>query len=107
MHNYYDLGPCTLRDDLIRWGIPISMFHTNWRTIFPNVDYKTINSPIRGVGRLFAIEEWLNKNPGYEWICFDDRKFTDNVRLIHIQRDQGVDTAYMKQAAGVLTEILR
>lgn len=107
MHNYYDLGVASLKDDLIRWGIPISMFHKNWRTIFPNVDYKTINSPIRGVGRLFAIEDWLKNNPGYEWICFDDRKFTDNIRLIHIQRDQGVDTSYVKQAAGVLTEILR
>lgn len=107
MHNYYDVGNTTLKEDLIRWGIPISMFHKNWRTIFPEVDYRKINSPIRGVGRLFAIEQWLKENPGYEWICFDDRKFTDDQRLIHIQRNQGVDAGYAKQAAGVLDEILR
>lgn len=106
MHNYHDLGNVTLKDDLIRWGVPISMFHANWRTIFPQVDYQVINSPIRGVGRLFAIEQWLKDNPGYEWICFDDRKFTDDHRLIHIQRMNGVDDQYRQQAAGVLTEII-
>ncbi len=101
MHNYYDLEE-TLKEDLTRWGIPASMFHEDWRTIFPNVDYKKINSPIRGAGRMYAIEEWLSRHPGYEWICFDDRKFTTNHRLIHIERLFGVDTEYRKQAANII-----
>lgn len=97
MHNYYDLDT-DLREDLTRWGIPANMFHEDWRTIFPNVDYTKVKSPVRGAGRLYAIEEWLSRHPGYEWICFDDRKFTNSSRLIHIERLDGVDDDYYEQA---------
>lgn len=104
-HNYYDVYDADLRDDLVRWGIPESCFHNDWRTVFPEVDYKKIKSPVRGIGRLYAIHEWLAEHPGYDWICFDDRKFTDDNRLIHIKRLDGVDDVYYKQAAEVITAL--
>lgn len=106
MHNYYDIGDSSLKEDLITWGIPENLFHDEWRTIFPVVDYTRVNSPIRGAGRMYAIEQWLLANPGYEWICFDDRKFTDDPRLIHIDRDYGVDAGHLHQARSVLKEML-
>ena len=104
-HNYNDIGNSNLKEDLVSWGIPEHLFHNSWRTIFPDVDYQKVNSTIRGAGRMYAIKRWLDENPGYEWICFDDRKFTDDPRLIHIQRLHGVDEAYYHQAVGVLKEI--
>jgi hypothetical protein len=92
-HNYYNVYNADLRDDLVRWGIPENCFHDDWRSVFPNVDYKKIQSTVRGIGRLYAINEWL---------CFDDRKFTDDNRLIHITRLDGVDDLYYKQAADVI-----
>lgn len=103
MQNYYDLGNDSLQDDLVSWGIPLDLFHVEWRTIFPKVDYKKVNSNVRGAGRLYAIQQWLDSNPGYNWICFDDRKFTDDARLIHIQREDGIDSGYYDQAKEILT----
>lgn len=103
MQNYYDLGNDSLQDDLVSWGIPTDLFHAEWRTIFPKVDYKKVNSNVRGAGRLYAIQQWLDSNPGYDWICFDDRKFTDDVRLIHIQREDGIDSGYYDRAKEILT----
>lgn len=103
MHNYYDVGNDSLQDDLVYWGIPLDLFHFQWRTIFPDVDYKKINSKVRGIGRLYAIQQWLDVNTGHDWICFDDRKFTDDPRLIHIQRENGIDSGYYNQAKEILT----
>ena len=55
------------------------------------------------VAKQLAIQQWLDSNPGYDWICFDDRKFTDDVRLIHIQREDGIDSGYYDQAKEILT----
>lgn len=104
-HNYYDVYDADLKDDLVRWGIPEECFHTDWRSVFPNVNYKQLQSTVRGIGRLYAINEWLARHPGYDWICFDDRKFTDDKRLIHISRLDGVDDMYYKQAADVITAL--
>lgn len=105
MHNYYDIRRATLKEDLVSWGLPEHLFHDSWRTIFPDVDYTKVKSAIRGAGRMYAIEQWLSENPGYEWICFDDRKFTNDKRLIHIQSLHGVDETYCQQAVSVLKEI--
>jgi hypothetical protein len=102
MHNYYQLGDDTLQDDLVSWGIPVDLFHSDWRTIFPKVNYKEIKSTVRGIGRLYAIEQWIKEHPGYNWICFDDRKFTEDPRLIHISRENGIDQGYYEQARKIL-----
>ena len=106
MHNYYNVYDSDLKEDLTHWGIPENLFHTEWRTVFPNVDYKKVKSQVRGIGRLYAINEWLSSHAGYDWICFDDRKFTDDPRLIHIQRNSGVDDGYHAQAVEVIKSIL-
>lgn len=102
MHNYHVLGTDSLMDDLVSWGVPSDLFHKDWRTIFPHVDYDKLQSNVRGIGRLHAIEKWIETHPGYNWICFDDRKFTDDPRLIHIERENGIDSGYYSQAREIL-----
>ena len=103
MHNYNDPYNNTLRDDLIMWGIDEDYFHNEWRTIFPHVDYSSVNSPVRGIGRLIAIEAWLAENGNYDWICFDDRKFSDSHRLIHIADGLGIREQHVQQALEVFS----
>lgn len=98
MHNYYEVDNCSLKYDLISNGIDSEHFHKEWRTIYPKIDYKARPSSVRGIGRLYAIEDWIEKNGPCEWICFDDRKFTDDPRLIHITRWHGIDQKYYNEA---------
>lgn len=103
MHNYNVPYDSTLRDDLIKWGVDEDYIHDQWRTIFPHVDYSKVNSPVRGIGRLVAIETWLAENGNYDWICFDDRKFTDSHRLIHIEDGLGIREHHVEQALEVFS----
>jgi hypothetical protein len=98
----------TLKDDLIRWGVPKDLFHDRWRTNYPG--YR---------GRLSAIQDWINDvsdevnadappvdniNDTYsniDWVCFDDEKFTNSNRLIVIDYDKGIDYAAYRKAAKV------
>lgn len=85
----------TIRTDMIRWGLNPNFIHTDWCTDYPQ----------RYDGRLRPIQRWIDKqiakNPDvdYDWVCFDDEKFTDDKRLIVIDFDKGIDyTAYRKAA---------
>lgn len=102
-HNYEDWFESELRDDLIEWGLDSRFIHRDWRTVFPMIDYKKINSPIRGIGRLVAIEHWISINGDTNWVCFDDRKFTDLENLIHIEDGLGIRASHFNRALDLLT----
>lgn len=90
MHNEKIINGRTIKDDLIKWGVPENKFHNSWRTIFPKVDYTGASSR-RGIGRLIGINHWLETNgPDHKWVCFDDRNFTDDKRLVLINFNKGV-----------------
>lgn len=104
MHNYMDYYDYDLRDDLVMWGLDTKFFHKDWRTIFPMIDYKKIKSPVRGIGRLVAIEQWINYHGDTNWVCFDDRKFTDLENLIHIADGKGIKADHFNRALDILTQ---
>jgi hypothetical protein len=98
MHNAVDLNGNTIKNDLIKWGISENLFHKNWKTIYPFVDYSKLPSSKRGIGRLVAINDWIEKNGSYDWICFDDRNFTDDPRLVLINEKIGIGEVEIKKA---------
>lgn len=102
-HNYHSFGDCELADDLISWGLEEKFLHTRWRTIFPHIDYEKVKSPIRGIGRLIAIRQWIREhNKPVNWVCFDDRKFTDKKNLIHIEDGLGIREHHVAKAINIL-----
>lgn len=103
-HNYEDWTGTELSDDLISWGLDKEFLHSNWRTVFPFINYKQVKSPVRGIGRLVAIDRWIKSNGKTEWICFDDRKFTDSERLIHIEEGRGIKATHFNKALDILGE---
>lgn len=104
MHNYEDWIGSELREDLVHWGLDPNYFHDGWRTIFPHVDYEKINSPVRGIGRLAAIEDWIQKNGDTSWVCFDDRKFSELANLIHIEDGRGIKEHHFDSALDILSK---
>lgn len=79
----------TVKDHLIRFGMPASIFHERWKTDFPNWS----NS------RLKAINDWIEQEgEEIDWLCFDDVAFTPDRRLIVIDFDRGIDYAYYRKA---------
>lgn len=107
-HNYYEIAGRTLQHDLISWGVPANLFHDDWRTSLTEVPYRVSRTDAeRCADRMNAINQWISEHPQYDWICFDDRKFTDNHRLIHIQRSAGVDDMYYEQAESVIAQLHR
>jgi hypothetical protein len=104
MHNYEDWYDGDLRDDLVKWGLEEKFIHDTWRTIFPMIDYKKVNSPVRGIGRLVAIENWINRHGDSSWVCFDDRKFADVANLIHIEDGLGIKAHHFNSAIDILAE---
>lgn len=103
MHNYEDWMGGDLRDDLVEWGLDEKFVHSNWRTIFPRIDYSKVNSPVRGIGRLVAIEDWIKNHGDTSWVCFDDRKFSDIANLIHIEDGLGIKEHHFDSALDILT----
>ena len=91
-----------LKSDLIKWGLKPEYFHEDWQTIFPNINYKQLNSPVRGIGRLHAINQWLVAHEVDKWVCFDDRLFTDLPNLIHIKGGMGIRQTHYEQALEIL-----
>ena len=102
MHNFNNAGGRSLKEDLISWGLSEDHFHENWRTIFPAIDYTKVNSPVRGIGRLIAIETWIDQNGPVNWVCFDDRKFTDLSRLVFIEDGLGIRDKHVELAKEIL-----
>jgi hypothetical protein len=45
-----------------------------------------------------SIKKWLLENGGPDWIAFDDESFTDDPRLILVDRDAGITLINMWQA---------
>jgi hypothetical protein len=84
-HNAHVMDGRSVKDDLVRWGMPEDYFHMNWRTDYPS--YR------RGL----CVENWLKAN-GADWVAFDDDKFTDDPRLVLIDFDLGVDKAAFNKA---------
>ncbi len=101
-HNEIFYQDGDLKDDLIKWGLKAEYFHEDWQTIFPNVNYKEINSPVRGAGRLHAIAQWLSSHAVDNWVCFDDRLFTDMPNLIHIRGGLGIRKEHYNKALEIL-----
>lgn len=106
MHNYNEPYGETLREDLIMWGVHEDHFHDSWRTVFPAIDYSKVESPVRGIGRLIAIQEWLKENGNHKWVAFDDRKFTDLKNLVHISDGLGIRENHVEQALEVFSSIV-
>ncbi len=90
MQNYLIPRGSNLQQDLIRWGLKAKHFHTDWRTIFPYVDYAANPNPRKGWGRWLGIQDWQEQNGEANWVCFDDRIFTDDPRLIPVAFKTGV-----------------
>lgn len=103
MHNYEDWMGGDLRDDLVSWGLDEQFVHDDWRTIFPMIDYSKIKSPVRGIGRLVAIENWINQHGESSWVCFDDRKFSELANLIHIEDGLGIKAHHFNNALDILS----
>jgi hypothetical protein len=103
MHNYEDWMGGDLREDLVEWGLDEKFVHSNWRTIFPRIDYSKVNSSVRGIGRLVAIEDWIKIHGDTSWVCFDDRKFSDIANLIHIEDGLGIKEHHFDSALDILT----
>lgn len=86
-HNYVEGNDTrgTLKEDLIKHGIPEQFFHENWRTRYPGTsgDHR----------RLDAILIWIEENKGDEevnWIAFDDDPFTTDKRLCLVRFSEGI-----------------
>jgi hypothetical protein len=86
-HNYMEsAGYPLLRDSLVDAGIPLELFHRNWRTTYGSTDWGS---------RYDAINEWIAGNLGNgeecDWVCFDDFIFTfSNERLVFTIYDTGL-----------------
>ena len=97
-HSYHDVAYRTLRDDLIRWNLKALHFHDNWRTTFG----------LEEVGadeRMRAINTWLKNNGEHDWVCFDDVRFIDGGRLVHVSFDDGITHRDMVAAFEILTGV--
>lgn len=103
MHNYQDWLDGDLRDDLIAWGLDKKFVHDDWRTVFPMIDYSKVKSPVRGIGRLVAIQDWIKHHGDSSWVCFDDRKFSNLANLIHIEDGLGIKEHHFDSALDILT----
>lgn len=103
MHNYEDWIGTDLKDDLVNWGLDENFIHDSWRTIFPMIDYSKVNSKVRGIGRLVAIDHWINYHGDTSWVCFDDRKFSEMANLIHIEDGRGIKEHHFDSALDILS----
>jgi len=101
MQNYLCPLGRDLRTDLIKWGLNSIHFHTDWRTCFPRVDYRARPNPQRGWGRWLGILDWMEHNGEVDWICFDDRNWTADPRLILVDFETGITDFDLEQALDV------
>jgi hypothetical protein len=90
MQNHVEIKNHSLQDDLVNWGVKRENFHSVWRTVFPDVDYAADPNPRRGWGRWLGIKHWQKQNGTVNWICYDDRHWTDDPRLILIDFEKGI-----------------
>jgi hypothetical protein len=90
MQNYIDYADGDLKDDLVQAGLKVEYFHSVWRTAFPRVDYSVDPNPRRGWGRWLGIRKWMDENGEADWICFDDRHWSDDSRLILVDFHDGI-----------------
>lgn len=79
----------SLKQDLVKWGIPETNFHETWRTSYPWPKDR-IGATNRS-RRMWGIQEWIDEHGECDWICFDDEVFTDDPRLFVIDFDRGID----------------
>jgi hypothetical protein len=103
MHNAVDYKGNNIKQDLVKWGISENSFHQDWKTTYPFVDYTKLPSTRKGIGRLIAINDWLEKNKDHNWICFDDRNFTDDPRLVLIDATTGIGNKEIQKALTLLS----
>lgn len=103
MQNYIEIKLSDLRNDLINWGVEPKHFHRDWRTVFPDVDYTADPNPRRGWGRWLGIKDWQERNGVVDWICYDDRHWTDDERLILIDFEQGITHSDYERGLSMLS----
>jgi hypothetical protein len=94
----------TVKDDLVRAGIPEELFHESWQTNY-GID--------ENLGRYDAIKLWQthrrieNFDIDIVWVCFDDAEFLkkdhyDRHRLILIDFNHGITPNIINSAEKVL-----
>jgi hypothetical protein len=98
MHNFDLMSNRSLRDDLVAWGVDPRYIHANWRTSFPMVNYASNPNPRRGWGRWLGISKWIEHNGECDWVCFDDRSWTDDPRLVLVDFEHGITDANVAEA---------
>lgn len=112
-HNVADMDHRSLRADLITHGLPLEMFHDDWRTGYPNRISRG------GPRRIAAVTEWLAKNREYDeegrpldvnWVAFDDdlhgygygANDAWHPRLVPIDFHVGIDVKSVRHALTIL-----
>ena len=100
-HNYYEIEDRLtgvrrdLRTDLVDWGMPSELFHTEWRTTFP----ENRRMPTRrSHPRQHAIDLWLEENGDHDWVAFDDEEFDVTGHQILINFEHGIDEVAFRKA---------
>lgn len=93
-HNTHDvLDPITfdkrtIKDDLIRWGVPRDRFHPTSYTSYPypphtpplSIEYEKWKYMHP---RQKAVSEWLEKfGPNFDWVAFDDEPFNKDFQVL-------------------------
>lgn len=103
-HNYYLANEKTLKEDLIIHGIEEEDFHVDWRTNF----YQPFESNDPGIPddsttlREKGFLNWLKEHPEVtNYVIFDDLKFTDDPKLIHVRFEEGITFDHYLQALDI------
>lgn len=75
-----------ITDAMVNHGFDRSHFHAFPKTSYPDIP------------RDLAVKEWLAKRGRFDWIAFDDVRFTDDERLIWIDPDCGLHLGHLNDA---------
>lgn len=75
-----------IMDAMVAHGFDRSYFHSFAKTRYPDIP------------RDQAVQEWLAKRGDFDWIAFDDARFTDDERLIWIDPDCGLHLGHLNEA---------
>lgn len=106
MHNFYtrtnDAGEKLgdLRDDLVNAGIPLELFHPNWRTEFGHNRYRSQSYRVdEPHPRLKAINGWIQSytDGDIEWIGFDDDNY-NHPNLLLVDFTDGITHKLFSEA---------
>lgn len=86
-HSDHVIAGRTIKDDLMKWGLPEEYFHEDWKTTFP-----------KSSSRINGFYLWLERHGNPDWVAFDDERFTTDKRLILVDEMRGIDYPYFRLA---------